>query len=237
MLRENIPDGAEEVSTVLELAGSDETIIDIPVMAREKRTALPGQGRNGVLVLEAENLIPGKAAEKASWKPLSSYGKYGGGWKVYPTTAAFAAGDAAAPSLFGELEICEEGDYVVELHAAPSNPLEFVKPLTIGLMLEQKPEETAEDRKAMRQQAELTLVRAERTVGSPSNAAWCRAVLDQERMAQTVFHLPEGRYKLSIFAREAGVIPERIYVYPEKAPMPESYLGPNRTKSQKVCNR
>ncbi len=237
VLRENIPDGPEEVSTVLELAGSDETIVDIPVTAREKRTALPGQGRNGVLVLEAENLIPGKAAGKASWKPLSSYGKYGGGWKVYPTTAAFAAGDAAAPSLFGELEICEEGDYVVELHAAPSNPLEFVKPLTLGLMLEQKPEETAEDRKAMRQQAELTLVRAERTVGSPSNAAWCRAVLDQERMAQTVFHLPEGRYKLSIFAREAGVIPERIYVYPEKAPMPESYLGPNRTKSQKVCNR
>ena len=237
VLRENIPDGPEEVSTVLELAGSDETIVDIPVMAREKRTALPGQGRNGVLVLEAENLIPGKAAEKASWKPLSSYGKYGGGWKVYPTTAAFAAGDAAAPSLFGFLEICEEGDYVVELHAAPSNPLEFVKPLTLGLMLEQKPEETAEDRKAMRQQAELTLVCAERTVGSPSNAAWCRAVLDQERMAQTVFHLPEGRYKLSILAREAGVIPERIYVYPEKAPMPESYLGPNRTKSQKVCNR
>lgn len=237
VLRENLPDGPEEVSTVLELAGSDETIVDIPVTAREKRTALPGQGRNGVLVLEAENLIPGKAAEKASWKPLSSYGKYGGGWKVYPTTAAFAAGDAAAPSLFGELEICEEGDYVVELHAAPSNPLEFVKPLTLGLMLEQKPEETAEDRKAMRQQAELTLVRAERTVGSPSNAAWCRAVLDQERMAQTVFHLPEGRYKLSIFAREAGVIPERIYVYPEKVPMPESYLGPNRTKSQKVCNR
>lgn len=54
----------------------------------------------------------------------------------------------------------------MELHAAPSNPLEFVKPLTIGLMLEQKPEETAEDRKAMRQQAELTLVRAERTVVS-----------------------------------------------------------------------
>lgn len=240
VLRENIPDGPEdpkEVSTVLEVAGSDETIIDIPVTARGERTALPGQGRNGVLVLEAEDLTTGRATEKASWKQLPSYGKYGGGWKAYPTTAAFAAGDAAAPSLFGELEICEEGDYVVELHAAPSNPLEFVKPLTLGLMLEQKPEETAEDRKAMRQQAELTLVRAERTVGSPSNAAWCRAVLDQERMAQTVFHLPEGRYKLSIFAREAGVIPERIYVYPEKAPMPESYLGPNRTKSQKVCNR
>ena len=240
MLRENIPDGPEdpkEVSTVLELAGSDETVIDIPVTARGERTALPGQGRNGVLVLEAEDLTSGRATEKASWKQLPSYGKYGGGWKVYPTTAAFAAGDAMAPSLSGELEICEEGDYVVEVYAAPSNPLEFVKPLTLGLMLEKKPEETAKERKAMRQQAELTLVRAERTVGSPSNAAWCRAVLDQERMARTVLHLPEGRYKLSILAREAGVIPERIYVYPGKAPMPESYLGPNRTKSQKVCNR
>ena len=190
-----------------------------------------------MLVLEAEDLTSGRATEKASWKQLPSYGKYGGGWKVYPTTAAFAAGDAMAPSLSGELEICEEGDYVVEVHAAPSNPLEFVKPLTLGLILEKKPEETAKERKAMRQQAELTLVCAERTVGSPSNAAWCRAVLDQERMARTVLHLPEGRYKLSILAREAGVIPERIYVYPEKAPMPESYLGPNRTKSQKVCNR
>lgn len=240
VLRENIPDGPKdpkEVSTVLELAGSDETVIDIPVTARGKRTALPGQGRNGVLVLEAEDLTTGRATEKASWKQLPSYGKYGGGWKVYPTTVAFAAGDAMAPSLSGELEICEEGDYVVEVHAAPSNPLEFVKPLTLGLMLEKKPEETAKERKAMRQQAELTLVRAERTVGSPSNAAWCRAVLDQERMARTVFHLPEGSYKLSILAREAGVIPERIYVYPGKAPMPESYLGPNRTKSQKVCNR
>lgn len=42
VLRENIPDGPEEVSTVLELAGSDETVIDIPVTARGKRTALPG---------------------------------------------------------------------------------------------------------------------------------------------------------------------------------------------------
>ena len=253
--RERIPDGKEnpeEVSAVVEIAGSDETVVDVVVTARGQRTALPGQGRNGVIVLEAEDFqpVPGEslsgmglysvrecpAKEGASWEYLPSYGKYGSGWKVFPDTERFSKGDPDAPAIACSFRIGEEGDYAAEVLAAPSNPLEFVKPLTLGVLVRKEADEgkPCEDPGGLEaagqiprmQQEEITLVRAERTVGSPSNADWCRAVLDQERRAKALLHLERGEYTLMLLAREAGVIPERVYVYPAGKKVPESYLGP-----------
>ena len=260
--RERIPDGdkdPEEVSAVIQVAGSDETVVDVIVTARGSRNALPGQGRNGVIVLEAGDFArvsrgndanggPEPCAESdegevkgqknASWEYLPSYGKYGSGWKVFPDTEKFSKEDPDAPAIACSFRIGEEGDYAAEVFAAPSNPLEFVKPLTLGLRIcreESSPEpyQGPGERKEFRQKSEIrreeiTLVRAERTVGSPSNADWCMAVLDQERRAKALFHLEKGTYTLVLLAREAGVIPERVCVYPAGKPMPESYLGPAR---------
>ena len=253
--RERIQDGNEdpgEVSAVVEIAGSDETVVDVVVTARGQRTALPGQGRNGVIILEAGDFKPvpkeslsgmglysvgeRPAKEGASWEYLPSYGKYGSGWKVFPDTERFSKGDPDAPAIACSFRIGEEGDYAAEVLAAPSNPLEFVKPLTLGVLVrkegdEGKPCEDPGRQEApgqipRMQQEEITLVRAERTVGSPSNADWCRAVLDQERRAKALLHLERGEYTLMLLAREAGVIPERVYLYPAGKRVPESYLGP-----------
>ncbi len=287
--RKRIPDGdkdPEEVSAVIEVAGSDETVVDVIVTARGSRNALPGQGRNGVIVLEAGDFTkvpqendadggsesrteanmasakgqksfgvadqdPTSVKEQRSlteadsdregtfWEYLPSYGKYGSGWKVFPDTEKFSKEDPNAPAIACSFRIGEEGDYAAEVFAAPSNPLEFVKPLTLGIRIcrEESSQETYQGsgkREELRQkpqirQEEITLVRAERTVGSPSNADWCRAVLDQERRAKALFHLEKGTYTLMLLAREAGVIPGRVCVYPAEKPMPESYLGPART--------
>ena len=277
--RERIPDGTEnskEVSAVVEIAGSDETVVDVVVTARGQRTALPGQGRNGVIVLEAEDFQPvpgeslsgrslrpakeclaeGKRIQKtaaleikcekegAFWEYLPSYGKYGSGWKVSPDTEKFAKGDPDAPAIACSFRVGEEGDYAAEVLAAPTNPLEFVKPLTLGIWARRENDEgktcrgpggleaagqESHRKKPRMQQEEITLVRAERTVGSPSNADWCRAVLDQERRAKALLHLERGEYTLMLLAREAGVIPERVYVYPAGKKLPESYLGPAKT--------
>lgn len=245
LLRDRMPEGEDELSAVIEIAGSDETTVEVVVTARNKDNALPGRGKTGVLVLEAENAenAPESAQEKAKqdsaqtvsdaeesgctpcWKALPFYGKHGFGQKVYPDTESFAAGDPKAPALCWDLEVGEEDDYVIRMDAAPSNPLEFVRPLTLGVRAEKKdggiPEEEVQER-------EVTLAAASRTIGSCSNGEWSKAVLDQERTAETVLHLEKGSWRLSLLAREAGVIVERVLLYHKDFPPADSYLGPEK---------
>lgn len=248
LLRDRMPEGEDELSAVIEIAGSDETTVEVVVTARNKDNALPGRGKTGVLVLEAENAenapeAAESAQEKAKqdsaqtvsdaeesgctpcWKAIPFYGKHGFGQKVYPDTESFAAGDPKAPALFWDLEVGEEDDYVIRMDAAPSNPLEFVRPLTLGVRAEKKdggiPEEEVQER-------EVTLAAASRTIGSCSNGEWSKAVLDQERTAETVLHLEKGSWRLSLLAREAGVIVERVLLYHRDFPPADSYLGPEK---------
>lgn len=248
LLRDRMPEGEDELSAVIEIAGSDETTVEVVVTARNKDNALPGRGKTGVLVLEAENAenapeAAESAQEKAKqdsaqtvsdaeesgctpcWKALPFYGKHGFGQKVYPDTESFAAGDPKAPALCWDLEVGEEDDYVIRMDAAPSNPLEFVRPLTLGVRAEKKdggiPEEEVQER-------EVTLAAASRTIGSCSNGEWSKAVLDQERTAETVLHLEKGSWRLSLLAREAGVIVERVLLYHKDFPPADSYLGPEK---------
>jgi hypothetical protein len=62
--------------------------------------------------------------------------------------------------------------------------------------------------------------------GSPSDERWCQGVLDNIRINKTSFKFEKGVQEISISALEAGLVLERIVIYPKNNPPLKSYLGP-----------
>jgi Gpi18-like mannosyltransferase len=62
--------------------------------------------------------------------------------------------------------------------------------------------------------------------GDYNDPKWSAAVMNQIHVVGTEMNFEEGEQFLSIGALEAGVVLERILIYPANKKMKESYLGP-----------
>ena len=67
--------------------------------------------------------------------------------------------------------------------------------------------------------------------GEPGCIPWEQAVLNQEHAGSTEIALKKGLNKITVSAREAGLVLERLVVYPKDMERDTSYLG------EKECSR
>ena len=239
VLREALETNGEALNGILQIIGSDETVVNVRVTARPKSSALPGMGREGTIILQPEDFVIGaaekmkgnvpgsrniavkdekncsrkeneicekKANENSGWQLLPYYGKHGSGLKWMKGQN----GEERVASC--SLAIAEEGYYMVELHVAPLNPMAFEQPLTLGTSVNPQGSGHEPHLEEGGQEQVVTLAAADRTIGSCSNEAWCRAVLEQERRQTAFFHLQKGAYEMRLTAREEGVIVEKIVI-------------------------
>ena len=228
-----------EVSGILQIIGSDETVVNVRVTARPKSSALPGKGSEGTIILQPEDFaveaaekmkenVPGsrniavkdekncggkenKICERntngnSGWQLLPYYGKHGSGLKW------MKGQDGEERVTSCSLAIAEAGDYMLELHVAPLNPMAFEQPLTLGASVNPQGSGHGPHMEEGGQEQVVTLAAADRTIGSCSNEAWCQAVLEQERRQTAFFHLQKGIYEMCLNAREEGVIVEKIVI-------------------------
>lgn len=200
----------------------------VPVQVRAKRRDfsmipsgcfLPQKGRYVIPAVEyiekTEGFYEGK---KAAYERLEDYGKYETGMKVFPVTSAFVkedTGENQAPSLTYSLWVEEEGRYELQLHTSPANPLVYGEMLTVGLSCNQEAV------------TELIITDESYKGGDNACATWEHAMLIQEHISTKKITLKKGENRITLYPREAGLVLERLVIYPTEEPIEASYLGPD----------
>lgn len=175
------------------------------------------QGTGDYISFEAGDFVENRGTDTAAYRVLKNYGRTKDSVKVYPDTESFTEEQAKrheTPELIYLLTAAQAGEYGVILYVAPSNPLYPGDKQRLAL--------TANDGEA---QVFSTL--PERFLaGNCWNREWNDNVLDNIRQCKLTVTLKEGENRLIVGAADAGVVLQKIVVYPLAKPLKPSYLGP-----------
>lgn len=216
-LRDKLPESTESLRLIIS-DGDTDVAVDITASAPERKelpvgTFLPW---NGVITMNADHYADKADTVRGAFRMIEGYGRYGVGAKVFPSTADFAETEER-PKLTYRFWVETEGDYRVELLAAPTNSPVNGRHLRVTV-----------DNGSGEQQT-LTLVERDFLAGENRDPRWCRGVLDQIRTVSAVMHFKNGVQLLTVGALEAGLVLERIRIYRASETLPVSYLGPEES--------
>lgn len=215
---ENLPLG-EEVSCSFEIKTETE-FVPVLVKALKKDTSALPEGaflaEHGMFVIDAVHYADKHAGlyegEAVEFKELYDFGKYQSGIKAFPVTSSFDSKENA-PSVTYELYSEEEKDCFLNLYTSPANPLIYGGKLSVEVSVNQGAGKLVE------------FTKAGYKGGEPGCIPWEQAVLNQEHVGSTEISLKKGLNKITVFAREAGMVLERLVVYPKDMERAVSYLG------------
>lgn len=215
---ENLPLG-EEVSCSFEIKTETE-FVSVLVKALKKDTSALPEGaflaEHGMFVIDAVHYADKQAGlyegEAVEFKELYDFGKYQSGIKAFPVTSSFDSKENA-PSVTYELYSEEEKDCFLNLYTSPANPLIYGGKLSVEVSVNEGAGKLVE------------FTEAGYKGGEPGCIPWEQAVLNQEHVGSTEISLKKGLNKITVFAREAGMVLERLVVYPKDIERAVSYLG------------
>lgn len=215
---ENLPLG-EEVSCSFEIKTETE-FVPVLVKALQKDTSALPEGaflaEHGMFVIDAVHYADKQAGlyegEAVEFEELYDFGKYQSGIKAFPVTSSFDSKENA-PSVTYELYSEEEKDCFLNLYTSPANPLIYGGKLSVEVSVNEGAGKLVE------------FTKAGYKGGEPGCIPWEQAVLNQEHVGSTEISLKKGLNKITVFAREAGMVLERLVVYPKDIERAVSYLG------------
>ena len=215
---ENLPLG-EEVSCSFEIKTETE-FVPVLVKALKKDTSALPEGaflaEHGMFVIDAVHYTDKQAGlyegEAVEFEELYDFGKYQSGIKAFPVTSSFDSKENA-PSVTYELYSEEEKDCFLNLYTSPANPLIYGGKLSVEVSVNEGAGKLVE------------FTKAGYKGGEPGCIPWEQAVLNQEHVGSTEISLKKGLNKITVFAREAGMVLERLVVYPKDIERAVSYLG------------
>lgn len=215
---ENLPLG-EEVSCSFEIKTETE-FVPVLVKALKKDTSALPEGaflaEHGMFVIDAVHYADKHAGlyegEAVEFKELYDFGKYQSGIKAFPVTSSFDSKENA-PSVTYELYSEEEKDCFLNLYTSPANPLIYGGKLSVEVSVNEGAGKLVE------------FTKAGYKGGEPGCIPWEQAVLNQEHVGSTEISLKKGLNKITVFARETGMVLERLVVYPKDIERAVSYLG------------
>ena len=215
---ENLPLG-EEVSCSFEIKTETEFVPVLVKALKKDTSALPAGAflaEHGMFVIDAVHYADKHAGlyegEAVEFKELYDFGKYQSGIKAFPVTASFDSKENA-PSVTYELYSEEEKDCFLNLYTSPANPLIYGGKLSMEVSVNEGAGKLVE------------FTKAGYKGGEPGCIPWEQAVLNQEHVGSTEISLKKGLNKITVFAREAGMVLERLVVYPKDMERAVSYLG------------
>lgn len=215
---ENLPLG-EEVSCSFEIKTETEFVPVLVKALKKDTSALPAGAflvEHGMFVIDAVHYADKQAGlyegEAVEFKELYDFGKYQSGIKAFPVTASFDSKENA-PSVTYELYSEEEKDCFLNLYTSPANPLIYGGKLSMEVSVNEESEKLVE------------FTEDGYKGGEPGCIPWEQAVLNQEHVGSTEISLKKGLNKITVFAREAGMVLERLVIYPKDMERAVSYLG------------
>jgi len=192
-----------------------ETRVEVKVKAKVVNVKMPEMTffeNNGVIVINANHFCAKKDVSRGGFIELKNYGRTGCGMKVFPVTSDFNEKEEK-PSLTYRFLIEKGGDYGVETWTTPVNSIQNKRPLRCRL-------ESSNGEKRI-----IVTVPDDFHAGNPSDERWCQGVLDNIRINKTSFKFEKGIQEITVSALEAGLVLERIVIYPKDNPPLKSYLG------------
>lgn len=215
---EKLPLG-EEVSCSFEIKTETEFVPVLVKALKKDTSALPAGAflaEHGMFVMDAVHYADKQAGlyegEAVEFKELYDFGKYQSGIKAFPVTASFDSKENA-PSVTYELYSEEEKDCFLNLYTSPANPLIYGGKLSMEVSVNEESEKLVE------------FTEDGYKGGEPGCIPWEQAVLNQEHVGSTEISLKKGLNKITVFAREAGMVLERLVIYPKDMERAVSYLG------------
>ncbi|MCH5272302.1 MAG: glycosyl hydrolase 115 family protein [Lachnospiraceae bacterium] len=183
-----------------------------------KEYAKQVQGTGDYVSFEAGDFVEDKGVGRTAYRLLNNYGRTKDSVKVYPTTESFTEEQAKkheTPELTYLLEAAEAGEYGVVLYVAPTNPLYPGDRQCLAL--------TANDGETQ----VFSTLPEHFLAGNCWNREWNENVLDNTRECELTVTLKEGENRLVVGAADAGVVLQKMVVYPLAKPLKPSYLGPS----------
>ena len=215
---ENLPLG-EEVSCSFEIKTETEFVPVLVKALKKDTSALPAGAflaEHGMFVIDAVHYADKQAGlyegEAVEFKELYDFGKYQSGIKAFPVTASFDSKENA-PSVTYEIYSEEEKDCLLNLYTSPANPLIYGGKLSMEVSVNEEAGKLVE------------FTEDGYKGGEPGCIPWEQAVLNQEHVGSTEISLKKGLNKITVFAREAGMVLERLVIYPKDMERAVSYLG------------
>ena len=178
----------------------------------EEMTFLPS---DGVIVMEANHCVRKKGTANAEFVLLKGHGRSGNGMKVLPSTEEFSEGDDK-PEITYQFVIEKAGDHVVEIWTSPVNSLVNKRALR-AVVANGKQEKI------------VNILEADFRGGDYNDYRWSSAVMNQIHVVKTELPFEGGVQTLTIGALEAGMVLERILIYPAGKNLKPSYLGPEES--------
>ena len=175
------------------------------------------QGIGDYVVFEAGDFAESRKAGAVEYKLLTNYGRTKDSVKAYPTTESFTKEQAEkheTAELTYLFEAARDGQYGVAVYVAPTNPLYPGDAQRLAL--------TANDGET----EVFSTLPKNFLAGNCYNAEWNQNVLDNIRQCNVTVTLKKGENRLTVGAVDAGVVVQKIVVYPLAKPFKESYLGP-----------
>jgi len=215
--REKLNKQLTEEETYFFIQG-DESRVAVEVKAKVINTDLPEMTfleNKNIIAINANHFCDKKDVPKGAFAELKNYGRSGCGMKVFPVTSDFSEKDKK-PSLTYRFLIEKSGNYSVEIWTTPVNSVQNKRPLRCQI-------ENAGEKQI------LVTVPEDFCAGNPSDERWCQGVLDNIRITKTNFKFEKGVQEITVSALEAGLILERIIIYPKNNPPIKSYLGPTES--------
>ena len=157
---------------------------------------------------------------------LADYGKYGAGLKVFPVT--FKAGNyEEAPRVTYCFDVEKPAEYVIRFFMTPSNPFIKGRAFTLAYSIQTKEEYDSAQKQEIN---DIEVLPKDYRAGENSDIRWCEGVLSQIRSADVKESLARGRYMLTVYAMEPGMVLQQIGIYCDGGESKRSYLGRKETE-------
>lgn len=175
------------------------------------------QGVGDYVVFEAGDFAESHKEGDVEYRLLTNYGRTKDAVKAYPTTESFTKEQAErheTAELTYVFEAAQDGQYGVAVYVAPTNPLYPGDAQRLALTANNGVTEV------------FSTLPKHFLAGNCWNAEWNQNVLDNIRQCKVTVNLKKGENRLTIGAVDAGVVVQKLVVYPLAKPFKESYLGP-----------
>lgn len=173
--------------------------------------------RDQIIVMEAEHYIKNVRGKEGQYQRLEGYGRTLSGMKAFPTTTIFSM--ETAPYLVYQVWGESTGEYILEAHTAPSNPIHSDGALRFGVSINEE------------EMKMIPTTSSNYRGGDPSDKEWSQGVLDNIHKTKVPIQLQEGINFIKIYAIDAPVVLERFLIYPKSYQVKASYLGPKESYS------
>lgn len=174
-------------------------------------------GNYNYCCISASDYVDKKDTEEGNFEVVEHLGREGSAIKAFPPMKTFED-PQKAPSVVYAFDAEEEGDVDVIFYFLTRNP--YYKGGRLSFYV------SASD-------GEPQLVHgvSDHYYTEWQDEDWAQGVLRGARVVEISLHLNKGRNELTIYAKDPGVIIEKIVVKKKDYQLPESYLGPQTIKN------